>query len=157
MGEWDICVRSGRMRQDFPARGRQEGTPGGGRGHREVPVRKNQGARSNTTKAQGWGYEEGSGASLGKASCGYVKKLAFDSPAAGVDMGETWTFYQCGDRSWEADTLMISRSAVQGVAGRYRSPPSWLRALLFFTFSSLKTSLHFYSKGPFLLQVNSCE
>lgn len=53
MGEWDICVRPGRMRQDFPARERQEGTPGGGRGHREVPVQKNQRAQSNTTKAQG--------------------------------------------------------------------------------------------------------
>lgn len=30
-----------------------------------------------------------------------------------------------------SDTLMVSSSAVQGAAGRHRSPPSWLRALLF--------------------------
>lgn len=43
-----------------------------------------------------------------KASRDYAKKLAFDSPAAGVlvevqSLGEAWTFYQSGDRSREAE------------------------------------------------------
>lgn len=162
MGEWDICVRPGRMRQDFPARERQEGTPQGEREHKRSLSGRIREFGLILQKHRGDGMKRGAEPMLWRLHVIMLRSWHLILQQRGF-----WWRFKVWERhghftkaATEAERLS-DHSWSPGPQCRER-PEGTVTSLLaqspsFFTFSSLKISLHFYSKGPFLLQVNSYE